>query len=226
MAGTEHTFRVESSQLLCDNPIMALRRDEVLMPGGSVARREIVEHFGAVAIVALADNGQVAMIEQYRHAVGRRLREIPAGLLDIKGESPLQAAQRELAEEAGLVASRWDVLVDIVTSPGFCDESCRIYLARDLAPLSDLDSSSLEQRAVEAPSDDEEADLRRLWCTVDEAIADVFSGGIVNSIAVAGLLAVAHYQAGGVTLRNATAPFDIRPTALAGRRQGPDMKRG
>ena len=89
------------------------------MPGGGLADREIVEHFGAVAVVALDKENRLIMVEQYRHSVRQRLLELPAGLLDIAGEDELEAAQRELAEEAGLAAQDWGVLVDLVTSPGF-----------------------------------------------------------------------------------------------------------
>ena len=78
-----HEFTVESSEVLIDAPIIAVRRDSVVMPGGKPANREIVEHFGAVAVVALDDDGRVALVEQYRHSVGKRLLELPAGLLDL-----------------------------------------------------------------------------------------------------------------------------------------------
>ena len=81
-----HDFEVVGSELLLDAPIIAVRRDEVVMPGGTTAFREIVEHFGAVAIVAIDDAERIAMVHQYRRSVDRRLWELPAGLLDIKGE--------------------------------------------------------------------------------------------------------------------------------------------
>ena len=91
-----HEFRTVGSELLVDAPIIAVRRDDVVMPGDVVAQREIVEHLGAVAVVALDEDNRVAMVEQYRHSVGKRLWELPAGLLDVKGEDELSGAQREL----------------------------------------------------------------------------------------------------------------------------------
>lgn len=105
-----HEFRTVGSELLVDAPIIAVRRDDVVMPGDVVAQREIVEHLGAVAVVALDEDNRVAMVEQYRHSVSKRLWELPAGLLDVKGEDELSGAQRELQEEAGLAAEDWGVL--------------------------------------------------------------------------------------------------------------------
>ncbi|AZA09351.1 ADP-ribose pyrophosphatase [Corynebacterium pseudopelargi] len=209
-------FEVVESEILLEAPILALRRDSVRMPDGGVAAREIVEHFGAVAILALNAQNQVAMVQQYRHSVGQRLWELPAGLLDIAQEDPLECAKRELQEEAGLAAQRWEVLSDIVTSPGFAEESIRIYLARDL-------------KEVERPeAHDEEADMDFAWVDLTKAVAKVLSGEIVNATAVAGILAANQVMAHQGTTRPVDAAFDLRPTHLAQRRseQGikPDMK--
>mgnify|MGYP002759404958 FL=1 len=142
-----HQFKVTDSELLIDAPILALRRDTVTMPGGTTATREVVEHFGAVAVVAVDENDRIAMVEQYRHTVGRRLWELPAGLLDFDGEDALTTAKRELVEEAGLEAENWSVLVDLVTSPGFAEEAVRVFLATGLS----------ETERPEA--EDEEADM-------------------------------------------------------------------
>ena len=88
------------------------------MPGGRIAGREKVEHFGAVAIAALDEDDRLVMIYQYRPALGRRMWEMPAGLLDEPGEDPVEAAQRELVEEVGVEADEWSTLVDIVGLPG------------------------------------------------------------------------------------------------------------
>lgn len=212
-----HDFTVTDSQLLVDAPILALRRDRLAMPGGREANREIVEHFGAVAVVALDTDGRVAMVEQYRHSVGRRLLELPAGLLDIHAEPELDAARRELYEEAGLEADTWAVLVDLVTSPGFAEEAVRVFIARGL-------------HEVERPeAEDEEADMDLRWVPLAEARAAVMRGEIVNSIAVAGILAAGEVEAGCAVPRGTDEPFTLRPTSLAARRaaQGtvPDMKR-
>lgn len=210
-----HEFRTLGSELLIDAPIIAVRRDRVAMPDDHVANREVVEHFGAVAVAAVDDEQRIALVEQYRHSVGRRLLELPAGLLDIKEESEFVGAQRELQEEAGLSAERWSVLADLVTSPGFCDEAVRVYLARDLADVDTMEAVG-----------DEEADMTMRWVPLADAVAMVLRGDIVNSIAVAGILAAQRVVVGGDTARSVDAPFPLRPTALAARRVGPDMKRG
>ncbi len=185
---------------------MALRADQVEMPGGRLATREIVEHFGAVAVAALDADNRLAVIDQYRHAVRRRLCELPAGLLDLAGEDPAVTAARELAEEAGLAATDWSVLLDVVPSPGFCDESVRVYLARG---LSEVPRPEL--------GDDEEADLRIGWLPIADAVRDVFAGEIVNAVSAAAVLAV-HAVLGGVAQPcPVDAPWRDRPTALARR---------
>lgn len=211
-----HEFTVESSKILIDAPIIAVRRDSVVMPGGTPADREIVEHFGAVAVVALDDDNNVALVEQYRHSVGRRLLELPAGLLDMYGEDELECAKRELVEEAGLEAAEWAVLVDLVTSPGFAEEAVRVFVAKQL-------------REVERPeADNEEADMGFSWVPLDEAAEKVLRGEIVNSIAVSGILAASRVAAGDGHTRDVAEPFEWRPQSLA-RRRGergivPDMK--
>jgi len=102
------------------------------LPNGVTVDLAIVRHPGAAAIVALYDDGTVAMLRQYRHAIGGYLREIPAGCRNA-GEDHRQCAERELREEAGLSARRWDHLGSIVTIPGFCDERIELFLARELA---------------------------------------------------------------------------------------------
>lgn len=202
----DHDFETVHSDTVYVGNIFALRADEVRMPGGRTARREVVEHYGAVAIVALDDDGNVVMIYQYRHPLGRRLWELPAGLLDMGGEPPHRTAARELEEEAGLAADQWRVLVDLDSTPGFTDESVRVFLATGL-------------REVDRPeAHDEEADLRVERVPLAEAVARVFSGEIVNSTTVAGILA-AHAVSDVATLRPVDAPWTDRPTAFA-RRKG------
>ena len=200
----DHDFGTESSETIYAGKILALRVDDVHMPGDTVARREVVEHFGAVAVVALDEDDRVAMVYQYRHPVARRLWELPAGLLDIGGEDPARTAARELHEEAGLAAENWSVLVDLVTSPGFADESVRVFLATG---LSQIDRPEAEH---------EEADLELDWLPLDEAVRRVLSGEIVNSIAVGGILA-AHAATDRSALRPADSPWIDRPHAFAAR---------
>lgn len=202
----DHDFETVHSETVYVGSILALRADEVRMPSGATARREVVEHFGAVAIVALDDDGNVVMIYQYRHPLGRRLWELPAGLLDMGGEAPHRTAARELEEEAGLAADHWQVLVDLDSTPGFSDESVRVFLATGL-------------REVDRPeAHDEEADLRVERVPLADAVARVFSGEIVNSTTVAGILA-AHAMSDVEALRAVDAPWTDRPSAFA-RRKG------
>lgn len=203
-----HEFTVVDQDVLHEGAILAMRRDRVRMPGGRVASRETVEHFGAVAVAALDDAGRLVMIYQYRPALGRRIWEMPAGLLDGgPGEDPVDAARRELVEEVGVEATDWATLVDIVGCPGFADESVRVYLARGL-------------RDVERPAagDDEEADLVVRRVPLDDLVAGAMSGDLVNGPCVAGVLAAAEVVAGRCTPRPADAPWRDRPTAFAGRR--------
>lgn len=202
-----HRFDVAGSRTVHAGHIVALRLDEVTMPGGRVTTREVVEHQGAVAIVALDEQHRVVLIDQYRHPVARRLWELPAGLLDAPGEEPLATARRELAEEVGLAATDWSVLVDVVTSPGFADESVRVFLARG---LSEVD------RPV--GGDDEEADLGFARLPLAEAVRRVLAGEIVNGPTSAGLLAAQASLSGVAAPRPADASWPDRPTRFAARR--------
>jgi ADP-ribose pyrophosphatase len=185
---------------------MALRADEVVMPGGRAARREIIEHPGAVAIAALDPDDRIMMIYQYRHALGRRLWEMPAGLLDVAGEDPLETARRELREEAGLEAAEWAVLIDVAPSPGFSDESVRVYLARG---LTEVDRPEM--------GDDEEADLTTRWVTLSVAVRMVLAGTIVNGVTAAAVLAANAVAGSPAALRPPDAPWPDRPTRFAAR---------
>ncbi len=202
-----HDFPVEGSTDVYAGRVMALRSDQVVMPGGRVATREIVEHPGAVAVAALDADDRIMMIHQYRQAVRRRLWELPAGLLDVAGEDPLLTAQRELAEEAGLAATEWSVLLDLVPSPGFSDESIRVYLARGITEVG---------RPV--MGDDEEADLTLRWVSMPVAVRMALAGTIVNATTVAAVLA-AHVLAGAPkAARETDAPWPDRPTRFAARK--------
>ncbi|KUI20753.1 ADP-ribose pyrophosphatase [Mycobacterium sp. GA-1285] len=202
----DHDFETVSSQTLYVGNIFALRADEVRMPGGHTARREVVEHYGAVAVLAMDEDRDIAMVYQYRHPLGRRLWELPAGLLDLGGEPPHVTAARELEEEAGLSATDWRVLVDLDSAPGFSDESVRVYLATGLTDVGRPDAR------------DEEADLTLRWFSLTEAVRMVLAGEIVNSLAVSGVLA-ANAVTDPDALRGVDAPWVDRPTAF-GRRKG------
>jgi 8-oxo-dGDP phosphatase len=204
----EHVFETVSSETVYEGSILALRVDRVRMPGGGTAKREVVEHYGAVAVAAVDADRRVAMVYQYRHPVGRRLWELPAGLLDAFGEDPLATAKRELQEEAGLAARDWRVLVDTASSPGFSDESVRTYLAMG---LSEVDRPDPE---------DEEADLSLHWFSLEDAAGMVLAGEIVNASAAAGVLAAYAAVIDSKPTRPVNATWPDRPTAFAGRRAG------
>ncbi len=204
---SRHDFAVAGSETLHVGRVTALRLDQVVMPGGRVAAREVVEHPGAVAIVPLDDERRVVLIHQYRHPLGRALWELPAGLLDAAGEEPVETARRELAEEVGIAATDWSVLLDVAASPGFSDESVRVFLARGLSGVT-----------RPAGADDEEADLEIHRVPLDEAVRRVLSGEIVNSSTAAGLLAAHAVVAGVAQPRPVDAPWRDRPTRFAARR--------
>ena len=202
----DHEFDTAASETVYVGNIFALRADEVRMPGGQTARREVVEHYGAVAIAALDEHDRIVLVYQYRHPLGRRLWELPAGLLDVGGEDPALTAQRELVEEAGLEADTWSVLADVDSAPGFSDESVRIYLATGL-------------REVEQPeTEHEEADMTTDRVPLADAVARVFSGDIVNSLAVAGILAAWAVRQGVAEPRPVDSEWRDRPTRFAARR--------
>ena len=209
MRVADHDFETVGSHTVYCGAILAMRADDVRMPGGVTAVREVVEHYGAVAIAAVDDDGRLAMVYQYRHAVGRRLWELPAGLLDVIGEDPAVAAARELEEEAGVVARDWRVLVDAISSPGFSDEAVRIYLARGLSQVPRPEASH------------EEADLVVDWIPLTEAVARVMDGRIVNAIAAAGILAAHAALVDGRPTRPAGAAWTDRPSAFAARKATP-----
>ena len=179
-------------------PIFTVYSDQVTMSGGGTAGRDVVVNKNAVVVVALDDVDRVVLIKQYRHAVGKRLWELPAGLCDVAGEELARTAARELAEEADLHAARFDLLVDLHPSPGFSAEKVRIFLARELTPVPE------DQRHERT---DEEADIEIVWRDLDEAVAMVLRGEITNAAAVSGLLAAARAREDGwATLRPTDTP--------------------
>lgn len=164
--------RTLSSDRRYDGRTISLRVDEVELDSGRRTTREVVEHPGAVAILAW-DGERLAMVRQWRHATGGALLEIPAGTLE-PGEEPLVAAQRELAEEVGRAAATWVDGPVFFTAPGFCTELMHTYLATGLTNAS-------------ATADDDE-ELEPSWLTLDEALAAIDEGRIRDAKTVAGIL--------------------------------------
>jgi ADP-ribose pyrophosphatase len=172
----EYGLREElvSSRHIYEGRIVNLRVDTVRLPGGRTTDREIVEHRGSVAIVALDEKGDVLLVNQFRAAVGRALLEIPAGILEA-GEEAEVCALRELREETGYVARLIEELYAFHTSPGFSNEWIRLYLATNLEPTSqDVES-------------DENIEVVRL--PLDKATELIDLGEICDGKTILGLLA-------------------------------------
>lgn len=181
--------------------------DEVRLPGGAVAVRDVVVHPGAVGVAAIDESDRILLIRQYRHPVGGFLLELPAGLRDVVDEPPLITAQRELAEEAGIEAREWHVLVDFFNSPGGSTEAFRCYLARGLSVLPGGRPHTGEA---------EEADLPQAWVDLDVAVEAVLAGDLHNPTTVTGVLAAAAARdRGWRTLRPAEGPMWSLPAADA-----------
>ncbi|GMA31640.1 NUDIX domain-containing protein [Litorihabitans aurantiacus] len=197
---------VVASETVLDGAIFDVERRRVDLDEAGVVTREFVTHPGAVAVVALDDEGRVAMIRQYRVPVAAHLWEIPAGLLDAgPEESLLLAAQRELAEEIDLRAARWDVLVDQASSAGMTTEVVRVFLARDLsaAPAGDF------------VREGEEAEIELRWVPLADAVDAVLAGAVHSVSAVVGLLAAERAQRSGfAALRPVTAASLLRPDVI------------
>ena len=171
---------VTSRETAYDGGFISVTEEQVQAPSGEELGRTVVHHKGAVAVVAVDDDGRLLVLEQYRHAVGHRLLEVPAGILDVEGESPEDAAARELAEEADLHAERWEHLATTFSSPGFTDEQVVVFLARGLSAVPEAERTAREQ---------EEAEMTSVWLGLHEAVAAVLDGRVHNALAVIGILA-------------------------------------
>jgi ADP-ribose pyrophosphatase len=207
LADVPLAWPVVSSTVLARGKITRYVQDQVRTPDGQLIEREYLKHPGAVGVIALDDHDRVALVRQYRHPVRHRLIEPPAGLLDVGGEDYLQAVQRELAEEVGLAARRWAVLVDLFTTPGILGESLRIYLARDLVAVDGPDDFTREG---------EEAHMDTVWATLDDLVEAVLDGRLHNPTMVSGVLAAwaARQRDGFTSLRPADAAWPA-PALLA-----------
>ena len=164
--------RLVASQRPWTGRLIGVRVDEVRLASGRTARREVVEHPGAVGILAW-DGSRLALVRQWRHAAGDALLEIPAGTLE-PGEEPRATAARELAEECGVAAAEWEVGPSFFTAPGFCTERLTLFLATHLHP------------AQGQAEEDEELELS--WLTLDEALRVVDDGRVADAKSIAGIL--------------------------------------
>ena len=200
------SWPILSHRVLGEGAVSTFVSDTVATPQGETMVRDYLQHPGAVGIIAVDDQERVVVVRQYRHPVGFRLIEPPAGLLDAEGETWLSAAERELAEEARLGAGDWRVLVDYLTSPGCLAETLRIFLARDLRDVPRPDGFTLHG---------EEADMDVCLVPLEELVEAVLAGRVQNPTLVAGSLAAyTALRSGRVEdLRPADAPWPARDAA-------------
>jgi ADP-ribose pyrophosphatase len=168
---------VTDSTVVYEGAVWDIRRDHVDYNGHDMVR-EYVDHTGATAIYAEDDEGRVLVIQQYRHPIRKRDWELPAGLLDVPGEDPLEAAKRELAEEADLQATDWTPLVQFHSSPGGNDEILYVFRARGISGTDAFDRT------------DEEADIVKRWVPRSEIVDGALAGRLSNSILILSALAV------------------------------------
>ncbi len=162
------------SQTIYSGRILGLRRDTVKISDGKVAIREIVEHGGAVGIVAFTDEGKIILVKQFRKATNKELVEIPAGTLE-RGEDPIQCASRELEEETGYVASEIKPILSFYLAPGYSTEIMHIFRANDL------------RKSKQKLEEDEVVEL--IEVELDEAISMVRRNEIEDSKTISSLLA-------------------------------------
>lgn len=196
----------ESSDVSRGDAPFAVRRDVISAPGGDERfERMIVEHPGAVVVLAVDGPGdkpadgpeRVLVLRQYRHPVGLRFLELPAGLLDHPGEDPLAAARRELLEEAALEAEEWTHLNTIHTSPGFTSERIEVYLAQGLSSVPDRRGFQLVH---------EEADMSVHWVAVPDLVRAVLERRVTDGPMLTAVLTYAMRR--GMTLSVGRADGD------------------
>lgn len=164
--------RTTDSTRAFEGKLISVRVDHVALANGHIATREVVEHPGAVGILAW-DGARLAMVTQWRHATGQEMLEIPAGTLE-PGEAPRTTAARELGEECALAARSWERGPSFFTAPGFCTERLTLFLATD---LRDTDASGPDDELLE-PS----------WLSLPDAAAAVDDGRVIDAKSVAGIL--------------------------------------
>lgn len=172
-------LEVVASDLVYRGAVWDVRSDTVRYGDGEMTR-QYVEHPGAAAVVALDDDERVVLIQQYRQPIKERDWEIPAGLLDVAGEPPVETAKRELSEEVDLAADRWQHLVSIHTTPGGNDEIVHLFLARGLRDV-----------VTDYEREHEESDMRVERMPLADVVDGVLAGRLRNGILATGVLAAA-----------------------------------
>lgn len=181
LADSDEVWPVSDSEAAYESPYVSLTVDTIVDPSGTEHSRAVVRPHGAVAVVATDAEGRLLLVEQYRHPTGRRLLELPAGTLDVPGEEPLDAAARELAEEADVVAETWSHLLHLQMTPGYSTERIQVFAATGLSAVDEADRTEREA---------EEATMTQWWLGLDEAVAAVLDGRITDAKTVAAILAV------------------------------------
>ncbi|MDD4081647.1 MAG: NUDIX hydrolase [Eubacteriales bacterium] len=174
MSDAVYREQVLGGETLFDGKIITVERWRIRLPDGREASREIVLHKGGAAVVPVDQHGNVTLVRQHRVAIDEMMLEIPAGKLDYEGEDPFACVQRELTEETGLTAGKWQKLAHVVSTPGFCTERIAIYLATEL------------RQSAPRPDPDEFLNVVRM--PLKDAVAQVFQGKITDAKTCLGLL--------------------------------------
>jgi 8-oxo-dGTP pyrophosphatase MutT (NUDIX family) len=180
LADEERTWPVRSSSEQMDSGYLSVDIDTIVDPDGGEHDRVVVKPHGAVGILALDDDDRMLLVQQYRHPARHRLLEMPAGTLDVDGEDGADAAARELAEEADLVATEWESVLSLFATPGYSSEQWEVFRATGLRAVPHDDRT---ERVAE------EADMHQWWLPFDAAVTAVLDGRITDAMTVAAILA-------------------------------------
>jgi 8-oxo-dGTP pyrophosphatase MutT (NUDIX family) len=181
IADSDESWPVVASEPAYESPYVSVTVDTIVDRSGAEHSRAVVRPNGAIGVLAFDDDDRLLLVEQYRHPVGRRLLEIPAGTLDVPDEAARDAAARELAEEADLRASDWESVLHLLATPGYSTEGWEVFRATGLSPVPEAERTTREA---------EEADMTQWWLPFDQAVDAVLAGRITDSMTVASILAV------------------------------------
>jgi 8-oxo-dGTP pyrophosphatase MutT (NUDIX family) len=185
---------VSARRTVFSGRVWSVDTDTVTLTDGQIVDRDVLRHPGAVAVLALDDHERLVLVQQYRHPLGALLWEAPAGLRDAPGEPLQQTAERELAEETGLAAARWEPLLDLALSPGGSDERIGVFLARGLRTV---------ERETSFVATGEEATMVVGRFALDDVVDAVLDGRVGNATLAAGALAV-HARLRRTTVRGSS----------------------